>query len=64
MASDEGNLRKLSNKELDKLRQAVIAEEIRRIEEDPNSYAVPANASIEDDLKILDTILTTADLNK
>jgi hypothetical protein len=29
MARDEGNLRKLSNKELDKLRQEVRAEEIR-----------------------------------
>ncbi len=64
MASDERNLRKLSNKELDKLRQEVIAEEIRRIEEDPNAYVVSATASIEQDLKILDTILTKADLSK
>lgn len=64
MASDERNLRKLSDKELNKLRQEVIAEEIRRIEEDPNAYVVSATASIEQDLKILDTILTKADLSK
>lgn len=64
MASDERNLRKLSNKKLDKLRQEVIAEEIRRIEEDPNAYVVSATASIEEDLNILDTILTKADLSK
>jgi hypothetical protein len=63
MASDERNLKKLSNKELNKLRQEVMAEEIRRIEEDPNSYVLPATASIEEDLKILDTILTKADLS-
>lgn len=64
MASGERNLRRLSDKELDGLRQEVIAEEIRRIEEDPNAFVIPASASIEDDLKILDIILAKADISE
>jgi len=64
MASDERDLRKLSNKQLDKLRQEVIAEEIRRVEEDPNAFVISATASIEEDLKIVDAILANTDLSK
>lgn len=64
MASDERDLKKLSLKELDKLRQEVIAEEVRRIEEDPNAVVVSATASIEEDIKILDTILASSGLSK
>lgn len=61
MASEERDLRKLSNKELDKLRQEVIAEEIRRVEEDPKACVVSATALIEEDLKIVDAILANTD---
>lgn len=64
MASDERDLKKLSLKELDKLRQEVIAEEVRRIEEDPNAVVVSATASIEEDIEILDTILASSGLSK
>lgn len=64
MASDERDLRKLSNKELDKLRQEVTAEEIRQIEADPNAFIVSATAFIEEDLKIVDAILANTDLSK
>lgn len=57
MASGERNLKELSNRELDSLRQEVIAEQVRRIEEDANAFIVPGSASIEEDLKVLDTIL-------
>jgi hypothetical protein len=57
MARDKRNLKKLSDEELNQLRQEVIAEEIRRIEESPNSLLVSAEASIEEDLKVLDAIL-------
>lgn len=33
------------------LEQQIIAEEIRRVQEDPNSIEIPADASIEEDLK-------------
>jgi hypothetical protein len=64
MASSERNLRKLSDRELDCLRREVLAEEIRRIEEDPNAFVVPAAAPIEEDLKILNTILDRANLSE
>lgn len=64
MASDERDLRKLSNKELDKLRQEVIAEEIRRIQEHPNAFVVSATAFIEEDLKIVDARIANTDLSK
>lgn len=60
MASGERNLKELSDRELDSLRQEVIAEQIRRIEEDVNAFSVPGSASIEEDLKVLDTILAQA----
>lgn len=60
MASGERNLKELSDRELDSLRQEVIAEQIRRIEEDANAFSVPGSASIEEDLKVLDTILAKA----
>lgn len=64
MASNELNLRELSDKQLDSLRQELIAEEIRRVEEDSAAFVVSASAAIEEDLKILDTILAQADLSK
>jgi ribosome-binding ATPase YchF (GTP1/OBG family) len=64
MASNERNLRNLSDRELNCLRREVLAEEIRRIEEDPKAFVVPASAAIEEDLKILDTILDRANLTK
>jgi hypothetical protein len=57
MASNGINLTLLSDQELDRLRQAVIAEEIRRIEQDPNAIVIEADAPIEEDLKALDAIL-------
>ena len=63
MASSELNLRKLSDKQLDSLRQELIAEEIRRVEEDASAFVVSASAAIEEDLKILDIILGKADLS-
>lgn len=60
MASGERNLKELSNRELDSLRQEVIAEQVRRIEEDANAFIVPGSASIAEDLKVLDTILAKA----
>lgn len=64
MASDERNLKKLTNKQLDDLRQEVIAEEIRRVEEDPNAFVVSATTSIEEDLKILDIILADNNISE
>lgn len=57
MASNGINLRLLSDQELDSLRQAVIAEEIRRIELDPNAIFIDADAPIEEDLKAMEAIM-------
>ncbi|KJH72831.1 hypothetical protein [Aliterella atlantica] len=64
MARDERDLRKLSLRKLDNLRQEVIAEEVRRIEEDPKVFVVSATAPIEEDLKIVDAILANTDSSK
>lgn len=64
MASGERDLRKLSDRELDSLRQDVVCEQIRRVEEDPNAFVVLNLASIEEDLQVLDTILTKANTSK
>ena len=63
MASSERNLRRLSDKQLDSLSQKLIAEGIRRVEEDSSAFVVSASAAIEEDLKILDTILAKANLS-
>lgn len=57
MANGELNLKKLTDKELDLLRQETLAEQIRRIESDPNAYVISGESSIEEDLKILNIIL-------
>ncbi|MGL5874194.1 MAG: hypothetical protein ACRC2R_17805 [Xenococcaceae cyanobacterium] len=62
MARDKRNLKELSDEELNELRQEVIAEEIRRIEQASNSSIVSAVASIEEDLKVLDVILAKTNL--
>jgi hypothetical protein len=58
MASNGINLKLLSDLELERLRQAVIAEEIRRIELSPNALVIEADAPIEEDLKAIEAILT------
>jgi hypothetical protein len=58
MASNGINLSLLSDQELERLRQAVIAEEIRRIELSPNALVIEADAPIEEDLKAIEAILT------
>lgn len=60
MASGEQDLRELSDRELNSLKQKAIAEQVRRVEEDPNAFVVSGSASIEEDLKVLDTILAEA----
>lgn len=60
MASGERDLRELSDRELNSLKQKAIAEQVRRVEEDPNAFVVSGSASIEEDLKVLDTILAEA----
>jgi hypothetical protein len=62
MARDKRNLKELSDEELNELRQEVIAEEIRRIEQNSHSSIVSAEASIEEDLKVLDAILAKINL--
>ena len=57
MENNERDLRKLSDRQLDNLSQDVIAEQIRRIEEDPNAFVVDGSASVEEDLKVIDIIL-------
>jgi len=58
----ELNLKKLTDRELDLLRQETLAEQIRRIESDPNAYVVSGESSIEEDLKILDLILAKTNI--
>jgi len=58
MANNERDLRKLSDRQLDSLSQDVIVEQIRRVEEEPNAFVVPGAASVEEDLKVIDIILT------
>jgi hypothetical protein len=53
MENHKFNLKELSDRELFDLEQQIIAEEIRRVEEDPNAIAIAAEASIEEDLKAL-----------
>jgi hypothetical protein len=53
MANHRFDLKELSDRELFALEQQIIAEEIRRVQEDPNSIAIAADASIEEDLKAL-----------
>lgn len=60
MASGERDLRGLSDRELNSLKQKAIAEQVRRVEEDPNAFIISGSASIEEDLKVLDTILAKA----
>jgi hypothetical protein len=56
MANHKFNLRELSDRELFALQQQILVEEIRRVQEDPNSILVEADASIEEDLKALKTL--------
>jgi hypothetical protein len=56
MINHKFNLRELSDRELFALQQQILVEEIRRVQEDPNSILVEADASIEEDLKALKTL--------
>lgn len=53
MANHRFNLKELSDRELFALQQQILAEEIRRVQEDPHSILVEADAPIEEDLKAL-----------
>lgn len=64
MASDDRNLRKFTNKQLKALRQEVIAEEIRRIEEDLNAFMLSVTAYIEEDSKIPHIIIADSNASK
>jgi hypothetical protein len=56
MINHKFNLRELSDRELFALQHQILVEEIRRVQEDPNSILVEADASIEEDLKALKTL--------
>jgi hypothetical protein len=64
MANYRFDLKNLSNQELFALEQQILAEEIRRVEQDPNSITIEADALIEEDLKALKLLFNKSSPNQ
>lgn len=64
MANYRFDLKNLSNQELFALEQQILAEEIRRVEQDPNSITIEAHEPIEEDLKALKLLFNKSSQNR